>query len=262
MTDKVVSLSSGLVLGMVCALFLGIGSTQNIMPSSNFELPFNFEMTIAQHPHSTEQHVPEQEASTTPSVTPAVDSAEPSSGRITRIATLTITEDPVLDSQEYASKINQTTPVPDNSLYIANQQRSLIAHSTTTESTNSGIIIVTAKQSNFTSIADNSSGRSSSFATTPEFESKPHTAGSPAIAHNNPNLFGNPQEPPVITGKDNKPEPGLEQSSGDTNSFVNLPDDSYSDEDGGRHNSNNNRYSARSGYSGPQLLSSHRRQFN
>ena len=140
MTDKVVSLSSGVILGMVCALFLGIGSTQNIMPSSNFELPFNFEMTIAQHPHSTEQLVPEQEANATPTVTPSVDSAEPSSGRITRIATLTITEDPVLGSQEHAPKINQTAPVPDNSLYIANQHRSLIAYDATTESTNSGII--------------------------------------------------------------------------------------------------------------------------
>ncbi len=262
MADKVISLSSGLILGMVCALFLGIGSTQNIMPSSNFELPFNFEMTIAQYPHSTEQHVPEQEANTTPSVTPTVDSAEPNSGRITRIATLTITEDPVLDSQEQTPKINLTAPVPDNSLYMVNQQRSLIAHNTTTESTYSGIILITAKQSNFSSIADNSSGRSSGLATTPGIEGKPHTAGSPALAHNDPNLFGNPQEPPVITGKDNKPEPGLEQSSGDTDTFVNLPDDSYSDEDGGRPNSNNNRYSARSGYSDPQLLSSHRRQFN
>lgn len=258
MTDKVVSLSSGLVLGMVCALFLGVGSTQNVLPSSNFELPFNFEMTIAQYPHSTEQHVPEQEAGTTPSVTPSVDIAEPGSGRITRIATLTITENPISNHEEQSTKIHQTTTIPDNSLYRANQQRSFIATNSTTESMNSNIILVTAKQSNFTSIADNSTGRNTGTTTSPEIIGKPQTTGSPALAHNDPGLFGNPQDPPAITGKDNKPEP--EMSSGNT--IANVTDDSNNDNNGGSPNRDNNHNSIHNGYLNPQLQNSNRRQLH
>jgi len=258
MTNKVVSLSSGLVLGMVCAFFLGIGSTQNVMPSSSFELPFNFEMTIAQHPHSTEQHVPEQEAVTTPSVTPSIDSAEPSSGRITRIATLTVTENPISNHEEQSTKIHQTTTVPDNPLYRANQQRSFIATNSTTESMNSSIILVTAKQSNFTSIADNSTGRNTGTTTSPEITDKPQTAGSPALAHNDPCLFGDHQEPPVITGKDNKPE--AEMSSGNTSAHIS--EDSNGDDNGGRHNRDSNYDSIHNDYPSPRVQCSNRQQFN
>ncbi len=53
MTEKVVSLSGGLVLGMVVALFLGIGATQSITPSLHFEIPSILQMTIAQNTHNT-----------------------------------------------------------------------------------------------------------------------------------------------------------------------------------------------------------------
>lgn len=255
MTDKVVSLSSGLILGMVCALFLGIGSTQNIMPSSNFELPNNFSMTIAQYPHSAEQQTQEQETIPSSSVAPPVETAESETGRITRIATLTITEDPILSTEESSPKIVHTPPVHNNSLYRTNQQRAFIANNSSAESTYSEIDIVTAKQSNFVSIANNSTGRTSGLSNSPQLDDKPQTSGSPALAHSDPGIVNNEDEQPTsLSGQENKPQPEFSLNS----ELINGPGDSYNP-DGGRSNHDSD---SRSGYcpQHPQHLNGQQRR--
>ena len=205
MTEKVVSLSGGLVLGMVFALFLGIGATQRISPSAHFEIPSVLRMTIAQNTQGTS-------ASDT---TPSVDVDTPSNedrGRITRIATLTETTDPAFTPATTSSVqaepknwVNNSTPKVDNGLRMANLQHASIASNTGSASSCAVLDLTTARQGNFTTIACSSSGQGGyGSGSTPYFVgNKPQSHGSPAIAQNNPD--NDPQGNPSFSGGSAKP---------------------------------------------------------
>ena len=199
MKEKVVSLSGGLVLGMVCALFLGIGATQKMTQPLHFEIPSIMQMTIAQASHST--------PTPTNNTTPAVNVAAPVNedrGRITRIATLTDTTDPAFSSATVTTSLaepknweNASTPKIENSL-----QEAYLQHSNTLSNpqTYASITIAhTAGQGNFTAIATNTTGRNGfNGGQNPSFvEGKPLTHGSPATAQGN--AGDNEGEQPALT---------------------------------------------------------------
>lgn len=189
MTEKVVSLSGGLVLGMVFALFLGIGATQNLAPNMHFEMPAILQMTIAQATHNTSATA----GNTTPN-TSATPPSEEDRGRITRIATLTETADPAFTAPQevFTPKNWNVTAAPkiDNTLQRVNLQRSYMALAGNTSQTSTYVSLgqAASRESNFTAIADNSSGRDGyGSGHQPSLaDDKPQSHGSPAIAQNNP----------------------------------------------------------------------------
>lgn len=209
MTEKVVSLSGGLVLGMVFALFLGIGVTQSLAPSAHFEIPSILQMTIAQATHSTSTPAND----TKPTVNVATPGSE-NRGRITRIATLGATTDPVLETTTTQTNPKNweiaSTPKIDNSLQAANLQHSYIASNPQATSSFASLGQVVSRQGNFSAIVANTTGRSASGSQPSGVEGKPQTQGcSPSVAHNNPDMGDGPAITPSITGGEpSKPEPG------------------------------------------------------
>jgi len=210
MTEKVVSLSGGLVLGMVFALFLGIGATQNVSSSVNFEIPSVMQMTIAQNTHGS--------SAPASNTTPAVDATTPVNedrGRITRIATVTESTDPVIAQATTTTTIEpknwhyDSSPKIDNGLRRANLQHTYIASNTPAPSTCARPNITTARESNFVTIAVSSeSGANSYYGHSPSFvDSKPQSHGSPTIAHNDPGPSLDPGSGSSLTGGTNKPNP-------------------------------------------------------
>lgn len=218
MTEKVVSLSGGLVLGMVFALFLGIGATQNLSPSLHFEIPAILQMTIAQATHNTSAPAND----TTPSINVTPPNGE-DRGRITRIATLAETTDPAFAAtQEEISPKNwnvAATPKINNSLQRVNLQRSYIA-STSQTGTYISLGLV-ASQTNFTAIAGYSSGREG-YGTGHQpssVDGKPQSHGSPSTAQNVPdsgsgeNEGGSHNDEPAVTGGFAKPGEGSDSDA-------------------------------------------------
>jgi hypothetical protein len=162
MTEKVVSLSGGLVLGMVFALFLGIGATQHISSTSRFEVPSVMQMTIAQTARST----PSPASDSTPAVRVAAPGNE-DRGRITRIATLAETTDPALVTtiapaapSEPKNWTSNSEEKIDTGHRRANLQRSYVAASNGTAASCYAVqVSETARQGSFSMIADNTNGR-------------------------------------------------------------------------------------------------------
>ncbi|MCK5034276.1 MAG: hypothetical protein KAS73_00160 [Candidatus Sabulitectum sp.] len=228
MTEKVISLSGGLALGMVFALFLGIGVTQSITPSSDFQIPSILQMTIAQHTYNPSTHA----SDTTSSVNVATPN-NPDRGRITRIATLEITTDPVFETTATTNYGDHkdweiaSTPKIESSLMRNNLQRSYIALNT---SSSTSIILgqTATRESNFTAIATNSAGRNGyNGGHTPSFiYGKPQTqGGSPAVAQN-PDPSGNNGDDPATAAKTDKPGSGPDSEQGNNNgSNYNLAPD-------------------------------------
>ena len=208
MTEKVVSLSGGLVLGMVFALFLGIGATQTITTPVHFNFPEISQLTIAQGFHTSSSSARD----TTPGSSTASPDEEADRGRITRIATLTTTTDPAIATapEEYTPKNwnAATTPKIETTLQMANLQHSRIAAGPQT----SNIIIVgqVTGYSNFTTIAENTTGGYESGSQPSIINGKPQTQGSPGIAHNKPGFEENWEhgEEPEITSSSPSLNPG------------------------------------------------------
>lgn len=214
MTEKVVSLSGGLVLGMVVALFLGIGATQNISPSLHFEMPSILQMTIAQNTHNT----PAPASNTTPTVTVATP-ADPDRGRITRIATLTETTDPVFETTTSTSQAEPkewnvaTTPKINSSHHRTNLQHTYIASSSQTSgSTYASIELAAARQGSFTALINNSHGRSFYDNQPPVVQGKPQTQGSSSVAHNDPGT-GEDDGPAITHDEMTKPNDDSSEDS-------------------------------------------------
>ncbi|RKZ03241.1 hypothetical protein DRQ21_06245 [Candidatus Fermentibacteria bacterium] len=218
MTEKVVSLSGGLVLGMVFALFLGIGATQHISSTVHFEVPSVMQMTIAQTTHSNSAPASD--------TTPAVNTTTPAnedSGRITRIATVTETTDPVIAQATTTNTAPKnweydTSPKVDNELRRANLLHTSIASNTGATNTYSGLGMTAARENNFVAIAGSSeNGANYSGGHTPSFiDSKPQSHGSPAIAQNDPD--NDPEDDPSISGSGSAkpgPAPGPDSISDD-----------------------------------------------
>lgn len=219
MTEKVVSLSGGLVLGMVFALFLGIGATQSLAPSAHFEIPSILQMTIAQATHSTSTPAND----TKPTVNVATPGSE-NRGRITRIATLGATTDPVFETTATTTPADPknweiaSTPKIENSLQAANLQHSYIASNPQATSSFAALGQVVSRQGNFSAIIANTTGRSASGSQPSGVEGKPQTQGSPSVAHNNPDMDDGPAITPSITGGEpSKHEPGDPDDSSNNN---------------------------------------------
>ncbi len=214
MTEKVVSLSGGLVLGMVFALFLGIGVTQSLAPSAHFEIPSILQMTIAQATHSTSTPAND----TKPTVNVAAPGSE-NRGRITRIATLEATTDPVFETTATTTQTDPknweiaSTPKIENSLQRANLQHTYIASNPQATSSFAALGQVVSSQGNFSAIIANTAGRSASGSQPSGVEGKPQTQGSPSVAHNNPDMGEEPATTPSITGA----EPGIPDDSSNNN---------------------------------------------
>jgi len=217
MTEKVVSLSGGLVLGMVVTLFLGIGATQRISPSAHFEIPSVLRMTIAQNTQGTS--VPASD--TTPSVNVATPSNE-DGGRITRIATLTETADPAFTpattstvQSEPKNWVYNSTPKVGSELRMANLQHTCIASNGSTANTYCTLGMTAAREGNFAAIAGNS-GNPANYngGQTPSFiDNKPQSQGSPAIAQNDPD--DDPEGDPSMSGGSAKADPDPDFISND-----------------------------------------------
>lgn len=236
MTEKVVSLSGGLVLGMVVALFLGIGATQSISPSSHFEMPSIFQMTIAQNTHNT----PAPASNTTPTVTVATPT-NTDRGRITRIATLTETTDPVFETTTSTSQAAPkdwavaSTPKVSNPLQRANLQHTYIAsNSQTSSATYASLELAAARQGSFTALIDNPHGRYFYNSEPPVVQGKPHTQGSPSVAHSNPGT-GEESSPAVTHDEITKPNDNDSEDNNQSDLLVHhgRPQDSFDPDDHG-----------------------------
>jgi len=223
MTEKVISLSGGLALGMVFALFLGIGATQSIDPSSRFEIPSILQMTIAQHTHG-----PATPDSNTAPASNTVAPNIPDRGRITRIATLEVTTDPVLGTTATASNEDPkdwaiaSTPKIESALQRNNLQRSYIALNSSSN-TYASLGQTVGRESNFAAIATSSAGRNNySGGSTPSgVEGKPQTQGGPpSVAHNNPDEGHG--DDPATSAKTEKPGSGPDSEQGNNNDRVHV----------------------------------------
>lgn len=243
MTEKVVSLSGGLVLGMVVALFLGIGATQSISPSLHFEIPSILQMTIAQNTHNT----PAPASNTTPTVTVATPT-NTDRGRITRIATLTETTDPVFETTTSTSQAEPkdwavaSTPKVSNPLQRANLQHTYIASNSQASGTSfASLELAAARQGSFTALISNANGRST-YGNQPSFvQGKPHTQGSPSVAHNDPDT-GEEGGPAITHEKTTTPggDSFEDSSERDHVVFHGRPQDSFVPDQGGPSSGGNN----------------------
>lgn len=200
MTEKVVSLSSGLVLGMVFALFLGVGATQISSSPLHMEYPALPDLLGLNDYQSF--HAPSS-ASPTQDTTPAVSVSPPpaqSTGRIIRIATVSETANPILAStsgttaEEGFTPKNWTDsedPKVGSTLQQMHLQHSYIASASNTyDHISLGQV---ARQTNFTCIALTNSGNANQAAggsAQPpcNVDSKPRTTGTPAIAQSDPEI--------------------------------------------------------------------------
>jgi hypothetical protein len=220
MTEKVVSLSGGLVLGMLFALFLGIGATQTMTLPVRFEYPAISRLSITQEISSA----PAPARDTTPTISVAPPSVEQDRGRITRIATSTETSPfevtaPVTATQEEILLKNwyvAETPKTGSNLQRANLQHSYIACNPTTSA--SIYLAQIAGSCNFTAIAEIASGNPGYTGQPSLIEGKPQTGDSPSIAHNSPgegDIEGSPSEP-TITGDTPSPKPTPDNCSEET----------------------------------------------
>jgi hypothetical protein len=209
MTEKVVSLSGGLILGMVFALFLGVGATQHISSPVHFEVPSVMQMTIAQTTHNNSAPAPD--------TTLAVNVATPvneDSGRITRIATVTETTDPVIAQTTATTTAEpkncecEASPKIGSELRRANLQHTCIALNTPQANTFSGLSVTTAREGNFVTIAGISENPvSCTGGHTPSFiDSKPRSHGSPTVAQNDPDKESE-TDPSVAGGESARPSP-------------------------------------------------------
>lgn len=155
-------------------------------------MPSFVPMTITQNTHA-----PSTPANET---TPSVDVATPTNpdrGRITRIATIEETTDPVFDPAATTEIANAepkdfyvvSTPKIESFLHRTNLERSFIA-SGPQDNTYLSLGSVIARQNNYASIAGNTAGGSPSLHNPVGISGKPQTQGSPSMAHNDPDTGG------------------------------------------------------------------------
>jgi len=226
MTEKVVSLSGGLVLGMGFALVLGIGSTQTMTLPLRFEYPAMSNLTITQDINGSSAPA----ADTTPGISVAPPSVEQDRGRITRIATSTetvaaeITAPFTTTENEFLLKswAVAETPKNTNTLQRANLQHSYMACNPTTSE--SIALAQIARGNNFDAIAEIAAGNPGNTGQPSYIEGKQQTPGSPSIAHNNPgggDMEGGPDgSQPAITGEIPSPRPTPDDSSDETDPHI------------------------------------------
>ncbi len=198
MTEKVVSLSGGLVLGMAFALFLSVSTTQTMNQALDFDYPSMSSLIGVNDLQSYRSSSPANSTDTTRGVTVAPPSQQEDRGRIIRIATVTETADP-LDGASTTSTSSSVALIPKTAsiasqaergttLQQMHRQHSYIAASSS--SSYSSVGQIASQSGNFTAIADNGqgAGQAGGQGGTPpsEVDNKPQTSGSPAVAQNDP----------------------------------------------------------------------------
>jgi hypothetical protein len=195
MTEKVVSLSGGLVLGMAFALFLSVSTTQSLTTPLHMEYPSMSGLIGLNDLQSFRSSSSSQASDTTPAVAVAPPSQEPERDRIIRIATVTETTDPVFQAPVHQENlIPKNTPADHASGNVStlrqmHQQHSYIA-SASGSASYATVGQIARQGSNFTSIADNGQGTgetSGAGGGQPSVvDNKPQPTGSPAVAQNDP----------------------------------------------------------------------------
>jgi hypothetical protein len=213
MTEKVVSLSGGLVLGMAFALFLSVSTTQTMNQALDFDYPSMSSLIGVNDLQSYRSSSPVHSTDTTPAVTVAPPSQQEDRGRIIRIATVTETTDPAdaasTTSSSSEALIPKTTSIASqvdrgSTLQQMHRQHSYIAASSS--SSYSSVGQIASQSGNFTAIADNGqgAGQAGGQGGTPPsvVDNKPQTSGSPAVAQNDPGSGENEGEEsgPAIAG--------------------------------------------------------------
>lgn len=197
MTEKVVSLSGGLVLGMAFALLLGVTASQNGSSPINVDYPSMSSLIGNNDFQSYRTSSPTPQASdTTPVISVSPPPPSENTGRIVRIATASETTHPVTASpvttstDEIALKGYEPAETPKNtgSLPRMNLQNTYTARSSEA-STYAAAGFIASQGGNFTAIANGSSqgGQGGSTGSQPPVaDNKPQITGSPSIAQNDP----------------------------------------------------------------------------
>lgn len=256
MTEKVVSLSGGLVLGMAFALFLSVSTTQTMNQALDFDYPSMSSLIGVNDLQSYRSSSPVHSTDTTPSITVAPPSQQEDRGRIIRIATVTETTDPLDDASTTSAAATAEVLIPkttsiasqvdrSGTLQQMHRQHSYIAASSS--SSYSSVGQIASQSGNFTAIADNGqgAGQAGGQGGTPPsvIDNKPQICGSPSIAQNDPrggDIEGE-ESGPAITGSNPGPR-DPDSSSNDTRHHVdphnphwNLNFHETEDDNGGHH---------------------------
>lgn len=237
MTEKVASLSGGLVLGMAFAVFLGIGSNRSITSQIHLEYPSMDDLISINDFQSYHTSSSSPTTDTTGSISVSSPSHDQDQGRIIRIATVTETTDPVFHSgygtfQENILPKNwglTDAPKAGNALQQAYLQHTVVADASQTSS------LITSGQAarqaaNFAAIADNGSGggmtTGGSDGEPPVVDNKPQPSGTPAVAHGNPGAGEGQENPgePAMAGFSPRPQEPDAFSNNTMNCHVNPYD--------------------------------------
>jgi len=270
MTEKIASLSGGLVLGMAFTLFLSISSTQTLTAPLHMGYPSMSDL-ISINDFQSYHTSSASSTDTTPAISVSTPSTGQDQGRIIRIATSTETSDPVLSADNtppQESILPKTwtfteAPKTGSPLQQMHLQHTFIAGAST--GNNFCTIGQAARQtSNFTAIADNSSGDGQSSGGSgqpPVIDNKPQTTGSPAIAQGNPGTEEGEEEggsggPAMASFTPRPPTPDSLNDNGARHS-VNpySPHPEINDHETGEDSNNDDHH----GQGGPsQLQNSHR----
>ncbi len=227
MTEKVVSLSGGLVLGMAFALLLGVTASQNGSSSMNVDYPSISSLIGNNDFQSYRTSSPAPQASdTTPVINVSPPPPRENTGRIVRIATASETTHPVTASpvttatEEIALKGHETieTPKDTDNLRQINLQNTYTARSSET-SHHAATGFIASQSGNFTAIANGSSQGGQGGSTggqPPVADNKPQITGSPSIAQNNPQGGEQGQEEdedePAIAGYNPRPPDSMTEN--------------------------------------------------
>jgi hypothetical protein len=229
MTEKVVSLSGGLVLGMAFALFLSVSTTQTMNQALDFDYPSMSSLIGVNDLQSYRSSSPVHSTDTTPAINVAPPAQQEDRGRIIRIATVTETTDPLDDASTTiaaataAVLIPKTTSIASqvdrrSTLQQMHRQHSYIAGSSSPAYTSVGQIA--SQSGNFTAIADNGQGvgQAGGQGGTPPsvIDNKPQTSGTPSVAQNDPGSGENEGEEsgPAIAGFNPGPREPESSSNG------------------------------------------------
>lgn len=220
MTEKVVSLSGGLVLGMVFALFLSVGTTGSISSSVDLDYP-SISGLIGMNDmqsYRSSSGAGNPSENTTP-VAAAPPAQEENRGRVIRIATVTETADPAgaaAASNASALAKNDGTEMAYgeySSLRQIHLQHSSQGSGGSGNASYAATGMIAAGSGNFARIADESSGQGdmdSQGGQPSVVDNKPQTTGSPAVAQNDPGGQEGSEEGeggPAITSQTD-PRPG------------------------------------------------------
>lgn len=211
MTEKVVSLSGGLILGMAFALLLSVSAIHTItspMQIENSSIPrfigFKGLQSLRAAPSSTAP------TGTAPAPTNAPPPATENQGRIVRIATVSETSEPVsaAPSSSGASVNIPKNHYPASSSTLQQMHRQ---HTSIAETASGSSFLATghaARQpgNNFTAIAEGGQSADQGSSHPPVAAGgKPQTAGSPAVAANDPEINEGDKDQPAVAGL--PPEP-------------------------------------------------------